>query len=64
MGIPRGLAAAPTGWLAELLGWSLFFFACALIALPGLFLLRWMRRLMPEETSVATSAQAASRSNR
>ncbi len=47
MGVPRVLAAAPTGWLAQTLGWSTFFLCCALIALPGLALLRWMRRLMP-----------------
>jgi PAT family beta-lactamase induction signal transducer AmpG len=61
MGIPRVLAAAPTGWLAQSLGWSTFFLACALIALPGLALLRWMRPLMPE---AAGAAQAASRSKR
>ncbi|MGH8635529.1 MAG: AmpG family muropeptide MFS transporter [Burkholderiales bacterium] len=65
MGIPRVLAAAPTGWLAQSLGWSTFFLACALIALPGLALLRWMRRLMPEEAAAeARAAQAGSRSNR
>jgi PAT family beta-lactamase induction signal transducer AmpG len=47
MGVPRVLAAAPTGWLAQTLGWSTFFLCCALIALPGLIMLRWMRRLMP-----------------
>ncbi|MPZ46593.1 MAG: MFS transporter [Betaproteobacteria bacterium] len=65
MGIPRVLAAAPTGWLAQSLGWSTFFLACALIALPGLALLRWMRRLMPEEAAAeARAAQAGRRSNR
>ncbi len=39
MGIPRVLASAPTGWLAESVGWPLFFFGCALIALPALALL-------------------------
>lgn len=47
MGVPRVLASAPTGWLAQALGWSGFFLLCALIALPGLALLRWMRRLLP-----------------
>jgi PAT family beta-lactamase induction signal transducer AmpG len=64
MGIPRVLAAAPTGWLAQTLGWQTFFLACALIALPGLALLRWMQRLMPEENGVEAPAQAASRSTR
>jgi len=45
MGVPRVLAAAPTGWLAEWLGWAGFFLMCALIAIPGLVLLRWVTRL-------------------
>lgn len=39
MGIPRVLAAAPTGWLVESTGWPLFFLSCTLAALPGLCLL-------------------------
>lgn len=39
MGVPRVLAATPTGWLAEQLGWVGFFVFCALIAIPGLVLL-------------------------
>jgi len=39
MGIPRVLAAAPTGFLAEAVGWELFFLSCAAIALPGMLLL-------------------------
>jgi PAT family beta-lactamase induction signal transducer AmpG len=45
MGVPRVLASAPTGWLAEVLGWPGFFVLCTLIAIPGLILLRWMVRL-------------------
>ncbi len=45
MGVPRVLLAAPTGWLAQSLGWSGFFLLCAVIALPGLLLLRWVTRL-------------------
>ena len=45
MGVPRVLASAPTGWLAELMGWPGFFLLCTLIAIPGLVLLRWMVRL-------------------
>jgi PAT family beta-lactamase induction signal transducer AmpG len=40
MGIPRVLAAAPTGFLAQRIGWELFFIFCTLAALPGLLLLR------------------------
>ncbi len=47
MGVPRVLASAPTGWLAEQLGWSGFFVMCVLVAIPGLLLLRSMRALLP-----------------
>ena len=39
MGIPRVLIAAPTGWLAEITGWPLFFTLCAALAIPGLLIL-------------------------
>ncbi len=39
-GVPRVLLAAPTGWMAQGLGWPVFFLFCALIAIPGLLLLR------------------------
>ena len=45
MGVPRVLLSAPTGWLAQTLGWSGFFLLCVLIAIPGLMLLRWVTRL-------------------
>lgn len=43
MGIPRVIIAAPTGFLAESLGWVPFFSFCAAIAIPGLLLLRRLR---------------------
>ena len=39
MGVPRVLAAAPTGFLAKTMGWEGFFVFCTLIALPGMMLL-------------------------
>jgi PAT family beta-lactamase induction signal transducer AmpG len=39
MGVPRVLAAAPTGFLAKNIGWEFFFISCALIAIPGMLLL-------------------------
>lgn len=42
MGVPRVLASAPTGFMAESLGWFLFFALCAAVAVPGLVLLRWV----------------------
>lgn len=41
--LARTLFSAPTGWLAEQMGWFSFFFSCAVIAIPGLFLL-WRLR--------------------
>jgi len=45
MGVPRVLLAAPTGWMAQMMGWPWFFLLCALIAIPGLLLLRWVTQL-------------------
>lgn len=39
MGVPRVVASAGTGYLAENLGWSGFFIFCTLMALPGMLLL-------------------------
>ena len=39
MGVPRVIAAAPTGWMAESMGWTLFFLVCTALALPGLMML-------------------------
>ncbi len=39
MGVPRVIISAPTGWMAEMLGWSGFFIACTFIAVPGLLVL-------------------------
>jgi PAT family beta-lactamase induction signal transducer AmpG len=43
MGIPRVIVASPTGLMAESMGWVSFFSLCALIAIPGLLLLRWLQ---------------------
>ncbi|MCU7844129.1 MAG: AmpG family muropeptide MFS transporter [Candidatus Thiodiazotropha sp. (ex Monitilora ramsayi)] len=43
MGIPRVIVASPTGLMADTMGWVSFFVFCALIALPGLLLLRWLQ---------------------
>jgi PAT family beta-lactamase induction signal transducer AmpG len=44
MGVPRVIAATPTGFMAEWMGWVGFFLFCALIAVPGLLLLWWLHR--------------------
>jgi PAT family beta-lactamase induction signal transducer AmpG len=47
-GVPRVIVSAPTGWLAEQIGWVTFFVACALIAIPGLLLLLVFRGWLTE----------------
>lgn len=42
MGIPRVLASAPTGFMAQSIGWFWFFLFCTLIAIPGLVVLKWV----------------------
>jgi MFS transporter, PAT family, beta-lactamase induction signal transducer AmpG len=39
MGVPRVLASAPTGYLAQYMGWETFFILCTVIAIPGLLIL-------------------------
>ena len=39
MAIPGTIAAAITGYMVEYIGWSGFYIACALVALPGMLLL-------------------------
>lgn len=39
MGVPRVFFSAPTGYMAQALGWEVFFLTCAVIAIPGLVLL-------------------------
>ena len=39
MGVPRVMAAAPTGFMAKHFGWFGFFIGCALIAIPGMLIL-------------------------
>lgn len=54
MGVPRVLASAPTGLMVEQMGWGLFFIACSLIALPGLWLLQRLapwRSLQPAQAT-------------
>ena len=39
MAMPRTFANAATGWLVETMGWTNFFFLCAVLAVPGMLLL-------------------------
>lgn len=42
MGVPRVIASAPTGFMVEGMGWIWFFTFCALIAIPGLIMIRFV----------------------
>ncbi len=39
MAVPRTFANAATGWMVEAMGWTEFFFLCAVLAVPGMVLL-------------------------
>jgi PAT family beta-lactamase induction signal transducer AmpG len=52
--LPRSLLSAPSGFMAEALGWPQFFVVCTLLALPGLLLLPVVRAWFgstPESTA-------------
>jgi PAT family beta-lactamase induction signal transducer AmpG len=54
MGVPRVLASAPTGFLAEIAGWKGFFIFCTFIAVPGLLLLSRLSHLQAEKSEAAS----------
>lgn len=61
MGVPRVIASAPTGYMADALGWSAFFVVCSLIAIPGLLLLLHFRRWLRTAEQAGGSVVEASR---
>jgi PAT family beta-lactamase induction signal transducer AmpG len=55
MGLSRYVTAAPSGFLAQRLGWSGYFAFCAVAALPGLLLVFWrFQRWVFPTTATAT----------
>lgn len=53
--LPRVFLAAPTGYMAEHLGWPLFFLVCTSFAIPGLILLWYIKRFdvfQPSSTAI------------
>ena len=64
--IPRSLLSAPSGFMAEALGWPQFFTVCAFLALPGLLLLplvrQWFRQ-EPVQTAAAKNSGPALQSS-
>ncbi len=63
--LPRSLLSAPSGFMAEQIGWPQFFAVCALIAIPGLLLLPMLRQSFGGEASrtPATSPTPSSVAN-
>ena len=53
MGIPRVLASAPTGFMAQSMGWFWFFLVCTLIAIPGLVLLKWVAGMQEKNREIS-----------
>ncbi|MCP4747707.1 MAG: AmpG family muropeptide MFS transporter [Desulfobacteraceae bacterium] len=39
MGVPRVILSSSTGFMAEFMGWNVFFIFCTLLAIPGMLLL-------------------------
>ncbi len=39
MGITRVILPAPTGYIADAVGWQMFFVICTVAAIPGMLLL-------------------------
>jgi len=64
--IPRSLLSAPSGFMAEALGWPQFFAVCAALALPGLLLLPLVRQWFgtgPEQTVAGESRSSTLQSS-
>ncbi len=55
MGVPRVILSAPSGFLAEGLGWVGFFLLCTAVAVPGLLLLTRMAPLTAARPAAAVS---------
>ncbi len=56
MALPRTLLASPTGYMAEWLGWTGFFLACTVIALPGMALIPFLTRRSGGDTRSANAS--------
>lgn len=52
MGITRVILPAPSGYMAEVMGWEMFFVVCTLMAIPGMLLLIPVFRM--DKSSAAT----------
>ncbi len=59
MGVPRVLASAPTGFLAQIIGWKGFFILCTLIAIPGLLLLLRFSHMQADGRETSSGLESA-----
>jgi MFS transporter, PAT family, beta-lactamase induction signal transducer AmpG len=51
MALPRTFLSAPTGYMAEAMGWNGFFLFCTLIAIPGMAVIPFLTRKSPADRS-------------
>jgi PAT family beta-lactamase induction signal transducer AmpG len=51
MALPRTFLSAPTGYMAEAMGWNGFFLFCTLIAIPGMAVIPFLTRKSPAHHS-------------
>lgn len=56
---PRAFLVAPSGYLASVLGWPTFFVSCALVAVPGLMLLLYLRSWIRDSAVPAGNSAVA-----
>ncbi|MFQ5684067.1 MAG: AmpG family muropeptide MFS transporter [Candidatus Binatia bacterium] len=58
MGVPRVIASAPTGFLAQIMGWEGFFIFCTLSAVPGLLLLLRLSHMIAEHRETGNALES------
>ncbi len=51
MALPRTFLSAPTGYMAEAMGWNGFFLFCTLIAIPGMAVIPFLTKKSPADHS-------------
>ncbi len=58
MSLSRNVLSAPSGWLAEQLGWTQYFVMCALLTIPGFMLLAKIQKGLQTPKKLTQSAVA------
>ena len=65
--LPRSLLSAPSGFMADALGWPQFYVVCTLLAIPGLVLLvvvrQWFGPAPERPAAVAANSESALQSS-